>query len=80
VTFLDLNPCENDSVLQRSTAFASSESFPRETKVSLKTAKNWREFFPLQPIQLSSVHLIDTNLMIYQVLGFDLDCNPSQAF
>lgn len=36
-------------------------------------------FFFLQHVQLLSVHLIDSKVMIYQVPGLDLYCNPSQT-
>lgn len=36
-------------------------------------------FFFLQHVQLLSVHLVDSKVMIYQVLGLDLHCHPSQT-
>lgn len=73
MAFLDptslVSSFEDDSVLWRI----------RKANISLKITQNWKVLFFLQHAQLLSVHLVDSKVMIYQVLGLDLYCNPSQT-
>lgn len=80
MAFLDLtslvSPFEDDTVLWR-IASTSSEYFPRKANISLKITQNWMVFFFLQHVQPLFVHLVNSKIMIYRVLGLNLYCNPS---
>lgn len=45
----------------------------------LQIAQSWRIPPHPQHVKLLSVHLVDSKIMIYQALAFDLYCNPSQT-